>query len=249
MKFNLKKGIVFSLLLLAVIPFIASGEEVTSPTINSTPENFCSQIGLINERLMGQIKIVEEKQALYQSTRLINIENLKSEEDATKAIARAETDGQRENNWEKMGGLAKTDEQKLAVNAYKESIQSAIVKRRDSVDNAIEVYRTGLLDTVKYHTEFVYNTLEDFKKLTWGAIKTAVIDCNNKETKEVVSLDFTKKIDQAKETIKIAKNEVEQNPKMALLKKNRDDAINLAESSFKTSIEDAHKALVESLKK
>lgn len=255
MKFNFKKLTAGALLAMVLIPgfafadFERSERKEKKESIRENNGNFCSRISSIEQKLADQITKAEAKQSTHQSERLGKIEKKESDIDSKRAIGRAEVDGKRVKNWNKMLTKASTDREKAAVEAYKTAISTAVTARRASVDNAIKAYRDGLTLVLANHKTAMDAAVATFKTSLDTAIAKAKADCAGGIDSKIAKETFNKSSSDAKKALQTARKNAETSSGLTALKKTRNDAINAAVTTFKAATEKARADLLLVLKK
>ena len=250
MKFNFKKFIASTLVVLSFLPILASAEE------NGRSENapgkkegdFCTRISSVQDKYAEKIKNMEEKRQKNESERGDKMTKKQGDVDSKRASNRTEIDGKRMKNWDKMAGKAKTDAEKAAVEAYKTAIQNAVTARRGAVDAAVKTYRDGLTSAMTTHSATINTAIAAFKASVDAALSKAQTDCNNKVDSKTVKETFNKSVSDAKKVLQDARKSSEMSSGLAALKKTRDEAIKAAEATFKQATDKARADLMLVLK-
>ncbi len=253
MKNKLKQGIAKVIIVTSFLPFLACAENTnktidTAPKITRSSVNFCARLSTINTKLADEIKIAEEKQSKYQNSRVIKITKKESDANSKHVINKAKRAARRAKNWDKIINKAKTDEQKLAVNTYKTTIQTAIDNNQMSIDSAVKTYKFGLTAIIDINKNSTNGAVSSFETIVDNALEKAKTDCLNNNSSKTVNTEFTKKINEAKDVLKITKKAVETRVGITALKKTRDESIKLSENALKDEIEKARAGLVVALK-
>ena len=258
MKFNLNKGIAGFLAVSSLLPFLAFAEDVapvstTTPTpkiekVDKVKTNFCTKLTTLNTKLADQITKAEEKQSVFQNERAGNIAKRESDTDIKRAISRSNADAKRVKNWDKMVSKAKTDVQKTAVATYKDAVGKAVDTRKTAVDLAVKTYRDGLTSAITNNSTGVNQAMTTFKASVATALTEAKTDCANNVLSKTVNANYTKKINDARTALNAARKNAGTNSAITALKKTRDEATKLAETTFKTATESARISLIAALK-
>lgn len=249
MNFNLKKGIAGTLVVFSLLPVFAFAEGTGSTSTTKSEKGFCTKIATVSTKLVDQITATEAKQSKNQEDRANKITKKEGDADAKRATGRTEADGKRAGNWEKMATKATTDAQKAAVAAYKQAVSDAVTVRRTAVDAAVKAYRDGLTTAMTTHSASVETAMATFKTAVTGALSKAQTDCTAGVASKTVSTTFYKTVSDARKVLQDAKKAAEVSSGLAALKKTRNDAITLAETTFKTATEKARADLMIALKK
>ena len=234
MKRNSNKSItLFLLIIISFLPIIVFGDN----TINTTTNNFCSNISNISEKLTAQIKTTEEKQSKKETNRVANTNKKENDTNSRNAISKINIDANHIKNWNKATETAKTDEQRVAVATYKVAIQTAIDTRKISVNAAIKTYKSGLMVDITAYNNSLITAITNFKSSIDTALNSAKTDCDNNVSSKIVNESFNKKVIDAKAVLKTTRKEAEISSGIILLKKTRDDSIKSAETTFKSTID------------
>ena len=266
MKYNLKKSLAGMLVVLSFLPvgvvFAENDSQAgTTPTIKTEGvkrsddkkgikdgANFCARISTIQKKIADQVTKTEDNQSKNQKSRSEKVAKKEGDADAKRAQGRSEVDGKRLKNWDKMTNRAKTDIQKAAVATYKTSIIQATDARRSSVDTAIKAYRDGLTQAMTSHSGALDTAMTAFKSTVDSAVVKAKADCEAKIASKTVSDSFNKTVSDARKVLQDARKAAEMSSGLSALKKTRDEAIKLAETTFKTATEKARADLLLALK-
>jgi hypothetical protein len=259
MNFNFKKGVAGVLMTLSFVPALALAEDNGQGSQNNenTPKvevskkglsNFCAKISSVETKVADQITKAEEKQARNEATKRDKVNKKQGDADEKRAIGRANVDGKRVKNWDKMENKATTDAQKAAVEAYKKSITDAVTARRTAVDAAVKAYRDGLTSAMTTNNTTLNAAVATFKTSVNAALTQAQADCTAKVDSKTVKKAFDQKVKDAKKILKDAKAASNLSSGLTALKKTRDEAIAAAELAFKQATDKAHADLVLALK-
>ena len=81
--------------------------------------------------------------------------------------------------WGKLEGKAQTDEQKVAVKKFEQSIQDAINIRNEAMDKLITDFRTAVKNKLLARKDEINNQIITYKDAVFSIIDQAVSDCNN----------------------------------------------------------------------
>jgi hypothetical protein len=256
MKFNLKKIMAGALMAMVLVPgfaFAEGGEGKENSRkenkSNNSSANFCARINSVEQKITDQITKAETKQSTHQGERLDKITKKESEVDAKRAFGRGEADTKRVKNWDKMLGKAKTEEQKVAVEAYKTSISNAVSVRRTAIDTAVKAYRDGLTGVLANHNAKIAAAVATFKASMDTAVAKAKADCTAGVASQTVKDAFNKSVSDARTILQTARKDAEVSSGLTALKKARNDAVELAIANFKTATEKARADLMLVLKK
>lgn len=259
MKYNFKKFLAGTLVVLSFLPMVSFAKEGSSMGKEMKKENhkenkkgganFCENISTIQTHIADKITKTESLQGDQEKKRGEKVAKKESDADARRAQGRSEVDGKRLKNWDKLGRKATTDAEKAAVSAYKTAIDQAVTARRSAVDAAVKAYRDGLTVTMTTNSTTLTQAMATFKATIDEAVKKAQADCTNKVESKTVGEAFYKSVDQAKAVLKEAKKNAEMSSGLTTLKKTRDEAIKAAEAIFKTATEKARADLALVLKK
>lgn len=248
---NLKKLVASALVAIVIIPTLvfAENEGNENNRDNKTSINFCARISSVEQKFADQVTRTETKQSTYQSNRMDKITKRESDVDAKRAFGRGNKDDTRVKNWDKMIGRAKTDAEKIAIEAYKSAIANAVTIRRTAVDTAVASYRNGLNAVLANHNSALDQAIATFKATVDSALAKAKADCTAGIASQTVKEAFNKAVAEARKTLQGARKSAETNSGVTALKKTRNDAVDLAILNFKTATEKARADLMLVLKK
>lgn len=140
-------------------------------------QEFFSEMKTDLSEKKSQVK--EKKEA-----RLMEWENKNQERDQKLEENRKEKDAAREAYYQKLLSLAKTDEQKQAVEEYQKTLEAAIVKRRSAIDAAINAFREGVRNAVKERQTAVDDLVTDFNSQRAVAIENLKKNCSMDDTND-----------------------------------------------------------------
>jgi hypothetical protein len=249
MKFNLKISIAGMLVVLGFLPLSAFAKEPTKTNAKNETTAFCTRLSAVQQKMVDQIIKAETKQSTNEANREVKIAKNESDIDARRAEGRAEADGKRLKNWDKMISKAKTGTQKQSVEAYTTSIQIAVATRRASIDSAVKIYRDSLTALVGTHNSTIDQAVAEFKASVDAALAKARADCAANLASKTVKDTFNTAIDGARKALQADRKTALETEKMGTLKTIRNEAIKIAEATFKTATEKARADLILALKK
>ena len=233
MKNKMKKGLAGIIVMFSFVPMLVLAENTTTPL--KTEKGFCARITTLSTKIVTQITNSEDKQERVHNEKEDKFIRKTGEVDIKRAQNRADIDGNRAKRWDKMLDKANTDAEKAAVTAYKTAIQDAATARRTAVDLAVETYRTGATASMTARDTAVKTAMEAFKVSVNSALTAAQSSCASGTTNQTVSSAFNKSVNDARKTLREAKKTADITSGIASLKQTRDEAIKLADTTFKTA--------------
>lgn len=125
--------------------------------------------------------------------------------------------------------------QKQAVNTFKINMEQAEKIREGSVDNARSKYRTDLINVVTTHQQTITEAVNVYLATVQSAFMTAKAKCSNGMTTTNKS-NLQTAIQLARQTLTATNAESEIKTQIKKLATTRNDAIKLANNTFKKSV-------------
>ncbi len=234
---------------------------VSSPTdtqlSNSTPvninrddpRNFCSQLATIDSHfntLLSQHDTKLNTARLSQSRKFVaqfaELEN-------KKAATRLGWDNDRNLQYQKLYSKATTDTQKLAIDAFRSTIEAAVLKRRSDVDSAVNAYRRAIEVNILDKQGGVNSMIVEYKSAIAVAQNKAQTSCTKGTDPITVREEFKSDIKSAQNNLTAGKNGIEKiNDDISAASKTREKAIESAVAEFKATVNQVQDSLKATLK-
>ncbi len=228
----------------AALPVRAANSE----TIPAAPL-FCSSLNTIGSQIELKLNNVSKQSLpnIYDPTRLSNRHSAIKKELAEK---RAQWDNQRDEQYNKMLSLAQNDAQKAAIESFKTSVETAILVRRNSVDNAISVYFSQTSDELSSESTQPTKDRQDFITAVKNAITTAQSDCQTNKPASEIRSTFQTNLSAARTRLQTSRQNIgEIKTQLENIRKQEVQSINEAVTVFQESMTKARQTLIDELKK
>lgn len=234
-KIRILTVILFSLLVFLVAP--------KALAVSDQPRNLCSQIENINSRIQDHLKAFNDSTTPKHPGDDLN----RLEESASQQLAsrRGDWDKLRADHYNKLDQRAKTDEQHQAVKTYKETIEDAVVKRRNMVDQAIVTFRTALGGFVNDKQSQLDQLVQTYKDSVDAALQKAQNSCNDGSSPEDVRTNLANDLKSAREQLQSSANKV--HDEIETSRSSRQTAIQAAIDQFKQTAQAARQTLEQAL--
>jgi len=161
--------------------------------------------------------------------------------------ARALSDKERTADYEKLMAKAKTDDQKAAVEAYEQAVNSAVAARRSSYDAARQTFRSSVLSNISARRSAAQTQLSTFQASVSSAISTAQASCASNPT-DISGIKSTLQanLKSARETFQASRGTEKQgavNFQVQQLAATRNASFESANKTFKSAMSEARATL------
>ncbi len=207
----------------------------------------CVRLDKMTERLENVIKKRKSFIDNRFNERISELQKRRNSKDEAVKERRAERDRYREKYYEELEKRAQTDEQKKAVEKFKETIENAVKKRRTTIDQAVEDMRKGIDDAIAQRKTVVDNAANSFNNDELSALNKTKNSCNENTNNE----EWKSMINVVRENIRMHRDDYKQQLKQAkkvgdvareLAKTKRETIMNAIEE-FKTTVKSAQEEL------
>lgn len=230
-----------------------SQEANTSLIANSSASfvvnDFCTKLpalaGSINSEVDNRAKQIANKQSFA------GLEFYKSSGARQQQISkdRAIWDNNRDQQYSSLYKRAKNDEQRIAVDTFKTTVDDAIKLRRTRVDQSMELFEKTVGDYLYEEN----NNLSVATKTYQGALITAttkaISNCTNKNSQNTSRSDLVTSLEKAQSELKTGSSGyITVEDKMIELSKQRREAVDLATAQFENKLAQAKSDLAQAFK-
>jgi hypothetical protein len=238
------KILICGLGVLAVFGVVVPGTIIFSAQQDQATQAFCTKVSEYS--LKVEQKIIDREAGLEQKREQINnrFRERWEKQDSDLDTKRDKWDDNREDQYSRLRERATTEEQKQAVEAFKNSIQVAISARRSAVDAALSVYRQGIEQAFTSRKSSVDAALDVFRNSIKTAFNQAQTDCAGGTDFKTIRQDLKAGLKTAREKFVSDKQAIEKTgPSVSGLVTAKNQAIQKAFQDFKTATEQARTAL------
>lgn len=237
-------SILFVLGVLINLNSASTAQAESIPAREATRAEICSRIDDIESKMQDSMSSRQqalEKRRSDQSKKMqSNFEN--------KALQiselRSQWDKNRSSHYEKLGEKATTQEQKSALEDFKNTIESAVAKRRAAFDQATQDYRNSIDYTMNNKQNGIEEIVSTYKSQIIQAQQQLNTDCQQSKSELEIRQSFNSRLQQAKNSLTNDQVGVDQ---IALqinqAKQNRLNIIEAATQEFKSTLESAKASL------
>ncbi len=256
-KYNLIKIIlVFGLVLSFTLPNFTLAESQKGPKQNqgNAQKNnsglaFCNRISKMEEIQTRMIEKAEEMKTKREERNQKRMDNRQTREERHIAN-RLKWDANRSEHFAKLEELANTDEKKLAVLEFRQTMEQAISERRADFDMATSDFQNAIAQEIENRRELLDMTAEEFRNKTQLAIEKAKEACLGEEpdVKNIMNT-FKEEMRIAKEEFKAANDSIRGlKDKVQEFSSIRKQSLEQAKEEFKGTLELAKEKLLSVLK-
>jgi hypothetical protein len=252
MKMNSKKlfkfGIGGTIIIGTLLPVLIFAEAETKNGDQSLVAKFCERISTFSQTIDQRISSHDLKLEEKRTDILNKIADARKERDTKFNETIQKWDKNRDEHFAKMLGKAVNDQQKQAILAFKETVQTAILNRRTAIRAAIETFRDGVSATVLTRKTAVNGADTTYKNALQTALTKAQDDCKNGVSPATVRTNLKNDIQAAKDKFITDRQSIEKtetdmqslidSKKAAIAKANADfqAAMDKANADFKTAM-------------
>ncbi|MCL5436036.1 MAG: hypothetical protein M1275_03055 [Patescibacteria group bacterium] len=199
----------------------------------------CTRIDAFMEKLQVGLGQANTNLAQVRTERSHNLQNRAEQNDEKLSGIRDSADSNREQFYEKLQARATTDQQKQAVETFRNAVEAAVQVRQAAVDAAIETFRQGLGEAAQVRQETTERARTTFQAAVQAAEEKAKADCETVDAATVrtqLLADLHKARTQLQANIKVA-NQVQTT--LQQLKQTRRQAIEKAFDAFHAAFQTA----------
>lgn len=241
--FTMKKNYKTTIAIVAISAVITSGI-FSGNAFAVIRVNFCSNlpqaVSLLDQRIIARENILK----IRQTEKLKNLKNNRDFRDTKLTESQQNIATNLTATFAKMEILAKTEDQKNAVNNFKNAMENAVNARKNAVATAASNYRQEIDRIIVSRNSSIDAAVQNFKKSHQTAVQKAKTDCIAGVKPLIAKINFISIIETAKTKLASEKQKTE-NP--SLLVKSASDnyknAITKANQDFKTAAEKARAEL------
>lgn len=210
-------------------------------------QNVCDRIAQFSENLNQKASGEENRIKTRQQERLTNWENKTETADGKMAQLRSQWEANRQEQFQKLEGAAKTDDQKKAVNAFEETVKAAVATRQAAVDKAVEAFRAGVKSAIQTRQGQVDSIVSDSASARKAALDKAQADCSAGEDAATVRADFQAAMKNSRTQMQDDRQNVTKiSATVQNLIQTRQKAVKDALDTFKATMEQARTSLKKS---
>lgn len=149
----------------------------------------------------------------------------------------------REQMYQNLLNKAETPEQKEAVGVFQSSVENAVSKRQQAIDNALKTFRNGIDALHANKKDTRAETLTTFQNAVSVALTQAKADCANGVSSQEVHEAYKKSLKEARATLKEARPDQGLGTQVKALAETKNTSIRQAISDYRTTLEEARQAL------
>ena len=233
----------------AVIPVAARGDSTgdggdDKKVTTQSSNEFCSKLTTATDKISSE---VNKKKDELDKKKTEKSEKLKeSQNEWAKKLTefRTKEDTTRAENFGKLDELAKTDQQKAAVAAYKQAILAAVAARRTGHDTNQQTFLNAVKTLVSSNKQEVDNDKTVFANAVNAAIANAKASCAAGVPTNEVKAKLQSDLKSAREKFKTERKDDESmKGKIKALNETRREADKKVKETFKTATEIARETL------
>jgi len=165
-----------------------------------TKNLFCNNIDAIKNRFNQSAENVYQNLKERRTKRVESLAGYRTKRDAEITADRIKRDEERESGYQKLEGLADTDEEKTAVATFEATMNTAVATNRTAIDSAIKTSRDGLDQAIANHTNGAEKAAQDFRSKTDAAFKQAASDCTKNVSLDTIRQHLKSVLTEARKT-------------------------------------------------
>lgn len=203
---------------------------------------FCKNIDMVTEKFREGVLEKTSKFKDRETTRMANLNERREKRNETRTENRGQVDIKRDIRIDDWQNKAQTESQKTAVANFEKTLDSAVAKRRASVDLAVTTFRSGVDEIINGKLETLDKSVVTFQNSIDSAIDKAKTDCASSKNEKEVRAEFRNSIKSARDAFKNTRPDEIKTEIKALGDARRADIEN-AVSTFKETMRDAVEAL------
>ncbi len=236
-RFNSPIALSVLLTLTLVSPSLAYAKDEASSRAGSLQTSFCASLDLATQKIDQNILAQEDKYAVKEKEREVRIiEKMGARERATQGI-RLDTDVTHDKVFVKLVAHSRSEEDKTAIGEFKQGLDRAIAKRRESVDAAVKTFNTESAKLIALRERDIDNATTTLRNATIKAANSAKINCKNGLAGTTVRARYARDLKNARLQFQAdITSALRRNEGISTLIKNRDADIKTAVDEFKDAL-------------
>lgn len=237
--FTMKKNYKTTIAIGAIFAVITSGI-FSGNAFAVIRANFCANLPQAVSLLDQKIITREIALKTRQNEKLKNLKNNRNFRDAKLAESKQNITANLADTYAKIEILAKTDEQKTAVNNFKTAMENTVNARKNAVAKAASDYRQEIDNIIVSRNSAIDAAVQNFKKSHQMAVQKAKTDCIAGVKPLTAKINFISGIEMAKTKLASEKQKME-NPSLLVKSAsgNYKNSITKANQDFKAATEKA----------
>jgi hypothetical protein len=165
-----------------------------------TKNLFCNNIDIIKNRFDQSAENVYKNLKERRDKRIENLRGYQAKRDTEITTDRNRHNQERERGYQKLEGLADTDEERAAVATFEKTLDAAVTTNRTAIDTAIKTSRDGLDQAIANHTNGAEKAAQDFRSKTDAAFKQAASDCTKNVSLDTIRQHLKSVLTEARKT-------------------------------------------------
>ncbi len=219
-------------------PLLNTKKEAEGFKEDAASRGICLKIDELLSKVNERMEQKEEKIEERIQNRIQQAEKNSEKRDENLTEFRTDADEWREESYAKLEARAKTDEQKAAVEEFKETIEAAVETRRAAIDAAIDAFRDGVDDAWAEHKSSIGGVANTYREAVQTAFEKAKSDCEDGVDAKTVRANLHASLQAARSQLK------EDRAGVAKLRDLMNDLVEAKRTAFEKAIAD-FKAAVE----
>ncbi len=236
------------LLYMAVAPF-AYAEAVVTSSAESTLPHFCASLDVATPKIAQNIFDQEDKYASKEKDRETRLENKASAHERATQSIRLNTDAMHDRVFAKIMMYATSENEKMAIEKFRQELDIATSKRRASVDAATATFNTELAKIIATRTHDIDNATTTLRNATIKAGNAARANCKNGLAGTIVRTRYTRDLKNARMQLQAdVTSALKRNEGIPVLIKNRDADVKKAVDAFRDALATLRHELESTLK-
>lgn len=244
--YNRYKSLTFAVIIALAIGLSMSSiaRAETLPAREPIKEDICSRTNELNSKVENSLSNKQQDIEKHRKQQSKKIQANYEDKTAQISSLRSQWDKNRRIHYEKLNEKASTQEQESAIEEFKNTIESAVAKRRALFDRATHDYRNSIDFAINNKQNGVDEIVSTYKSNINRAQEQLSKDCQESKSDAEIRSNFNQSMQEAKSMIANNTKGVDQ---IALqvnqAKQSRLDAIEQAISEFKSTLESAKEKL------
>lgn len=216
----------------------------TPPDRNNLNTTICAKLNQLDpkiEKSLSQKQLNLENHRKEQSNKIqSSFDNKTSQINQSREL----WDKNRLEHYDKLSDKANTQEQVDALNQFKSTIESAVIKRRAIYDQANNEYRNAIKNIIGNNQSTIDIVISNYQTQLTQARLQATQDCESNIEDAEVKNNFNSKLKTAKANLEDNKVGIEQiSSQISLIRQNRTTLLENAAQEFKTTLQGAKEQL------
>ncbi len=214
----------------------------------TTTSNFCTNISTIGSNMDQRLTTRMTNLTDHQNQVLGDIQSRRSALNTQLADERNQWAQDRQNQFTALQNHATTDAQKQAVQTFITGLTADIATREKTVDAAIATFRTGVDKAVADHQQTMSAVINTYQTSVDAAIAKAKSDCSSGVAPATARATFRASIQEAIKALQTQHQNVDKlGPQIQALAKTRNQTVQTALQTFRTTAEQLSAALKQAL--